>query len=100
MPLSAEQKRLHRLLLDEEYGPKLVHLNKDAERRVLDLIEQNKGREARRLIIKLDDERKAERRLRDKVRSFIRKTPIERSRERPVDETRRFWQLYDRGIVG
>lgn len=101
MPLSAAAKRLNRILADEEYGPMLVHLNKADERKVLDLLDRPKsGREARKLITQLDEDRRVDRRIRDRVRQFIRKTPIERSRERPVDETRRFWQLYDRGMTG
>lgn len=58
MAQSAEQARLRRILNDEHYGPALVRLTKAEQRRVLDLIEQNRGAEARKLIDELDRKRK------------------------------------------
>jgi len=62
MAKSNAMKRLERILGDEEYGPKLVRLNRKDEAYVLDLIDQNKGREARKEILRLDKERIARRR--------------------------------------
>lgn len=94
------ERRLDAILGDEEYGPKLVRLNKTDERKVLNLVERGKGREARQMINKLDEERRADNRIKTRVRQYIHRTPIERSQNRPVDESRRFWELYDQGIVG
>lgn len=103
---SAEQRRLYRILLDEDYGPKLARLNRADERKVLDLIERNQGRDARRLIVELDAKRREKlrasahkRTLAARVKEFLSKEPVERSRERPVDETREFWELYDSGVL-
>lgn len=55
---SAEQ-RLLRILSNEDYGPKLARLRGEDERYILRLIDQNKGKEARREILRLDEERRA-----------------------------------------
>ena len=57
----AERRRLKTLLDDEHYGPALVRLTRSQQRQVLDLVEQNKGREARTLIDRMDRERKDKR---------------------------------------
>lgn len=59
---SAAYRRLARILADEEYGPKLARLHGDAETRVLRLIEENKGKEARKAILEEDENRRARRR--------------------------------------
>lgn len=59
-------RRLQTILNDEDYGPKLARLNRADERRVLDLIEQNKGKQARSEILRLDEARRAKRRGRVK----------------------------------
>jgi hypothetical protein len=59
---SNAMKRLERILSDEEYGPKLARLNRKDEAHVLDLIDRNKGREARKEILRLDTERRERRR--------------------------------------
>ena len=51
--------RLRTLLRDEDYGPKLARLRGADERRVLDLVEQNRGREARAAILDADERRRA-----------------------------------------
>jgi len=93
------QKRLKRILDNEDYGPKLARLNRTDERRVLDLIDQNKMPEARKLIIELDRARKERNNLRARLRRFMDKDADERSRMRRSgemdDETRAFWELYD-----
>lgn len=67
----AERERLNRILNDEEYGPKLVRLNKADQRTVLDLISANQGKQARAEILRLDEERRNTRRVRTRSwRSF------------------------------
>jgi hypothetical protein len=46
--------RLRTILASEEYGPKLARLHGAEERRVLDLIDANRGREARAEILRAD----------------------------------------------
>ena len=62
MAKSNAMRRLESILKDEDYGPKLVRLNRKDEAYVLDLIDRNKGREARKEILRLDRERIARRR--------------------------------------
>lgn len=54
----AYRRRLRRLLLDEDYGPKLARLNVAETARVLRLVELNRGADARALIIQLDKARR------------------------------------------
>lgn len=56
----AYRRRLRALLLDEDYGPKLARLNVADTTRVLRLVEANRGVEARKLIITLDEERRGD----------------------------------------
>ena len=53
------RRRLHTLLADEDYGPKLARLRGEDERRVLRLIDENRGREARAAIDEADARRRA-----------------------------------------
>jgi len=62
MAKSNAVKRLERILADEDYGPKLARLNRKDEAYVLDLIDRNKGREARKEILRLDTARRERRR--------------------------------------
>lgn len=62
MAMSNAERRLARILSDEDYGPKLARLRGADERRILNLIEQNKGKEARSEILRLDEARRAKRR--------------------------------------
>lgn len=62
MAKSAAVRRLERILNDEDYGPKLARMNRKNEAHILDLIDRNKGREARSEILRLDKERLARRR--------------------------------------
>lgn len=62
MAMSNAERRLARILSDEDYGPKLARLRGADERRVLDLIDQGKGKEARSEILRLDEARRAKRR--------------------------------------
>jgi hypothetical protein len=64
MAKSNAVKRLERILNDEDYGPKLARLNRRDEAHVLNLIDQNRGREARSEIIRLDAARRETRRAR------------------------------------
>jgi hypothetical protein len=51
-------RRLARILSNEEYGPKLARLRGEDEKRVLRLIEQNRGDEARKAILEADENRR------------------------------------------
>jgi hypothetical protein len=62
MAKSNAVKRLERILSDEDYGPKLARLNRKDEAYILDLIDKNKGREARKEILRLDVQRLERRR--------------------------------------
>lgn len=64
MAKSNAVKRLERILADEDYGPKLARMNRKNEAYILDLIDKNKGREARKEILRLDKERLESRRTR------------------------------------
>lgn len=68
MAKSNAAKRLERILADEDYGPKLARMNRRNESYILDLIDRNKGREARREILRLDEVRRTQRRERDRQR--------------------------------
>ena len=76
--VSAEQRRLARVLTDENYGPALVRLSRVEQRTVLDLISANRGREARTTIRELDAARRARRQERDaarRTRPVVRPAP-------------------------
>ena len=51
-------RRLQRLLDDEDYGPKLARLRGTDEQRILDLIDRNRGKEARAEILAADQRRR------------------------------------------
>lgn len=67
------RRRLQRILDDEELGPKLARLRGDDERRVLRLISENRGSEARAEI------RAADARRRQRVREARRRTLLDRA---------------------
>lgn len=58
MASKAAMRRLQYILSDEEYGPKLARLRGEDERQILDLIEQNRGKEARAAILSADERRR------------------------------------------
>lgn len=100
--LPAAKRRLSLLLRDEEYGPKLVRLDRAGERRVLDLIYENRGREARTVLTDLDSQRRRSRSLRSIARTYAHKAPAQRTadwkstRSLPtvVADEAAFWELY------
>lgn len=100
--LPAAKRRLAALLRDEEYGPKLVRLNRTDERRVLDLIYDNRGREARQVLTDLDAGRRRHRTFRDKARDYRSLPPRTRRQtwsnimEDVQDHEAEFWELYRR----
>lgn len=88
MAKSAAMRRLESILSNEEYGPKLVRLNRKDEAYILDLIDRNKGREARKEILRLDEQRRSNARERRQAR----KAPvidINVLRQRAYDKMRR-----------
>jgi hypothetical protein len=103
--LPAAKRRLALLLRDEEYGPKLVRLNRADERRVLELVYEGDGRQARRLINDLDSGRRRRRTLGEKARDYARKPRRQRSAEwRAIMEEvenheGQFWALYRSAVL-
>jgi hypothetical protein len=103
--LPAAKRRLALLLRDEEYGPKLVRLNRADERRVLDLVYEGNGREARKLINELDTGRRRRRTLGEKARAYARLPRQTRSTEwraimREVEDNEsQFWGLYRAAVL-
>jgi hypothetical protein len=65
-------RRLRSLLNDEEYGPKLARLRGTDERRVLDLVSEGRGREARAAINDAD-QRRLERERESRRRTLYRR---------------------------
>jgi hypothetical protein len=96
------ERRLAALLRDEEYGPKLARLNRADERIVLDLIDQNKGREARKELNRLDDARRTQRTTSENAKQFAkmskddRKANWKKMKKKRKDKTDEaaFWRLY------
>jgi len=103
--LPAAKRRLALLLRDEEYGPKLVRLNRADERRVLDLVYEGKGREARAAIDDLDSGRRRRRTLGEKARSYARLPRRTRTAEwrntmeSVKDHEQQFWALYRAAVL-
>jgi hypothetical protein len=87
------EARLTRLLNDEEYGPKLVRLSRTDERTVLDLIEANRGRAARKKLIELDEARRHRERVTSRVRRYVAKA-VRSGPARPTNEETAFWDRY------
>lgn len=68
-------RRLQRLLDDDEYGPKLARLRGADEQRVLQLIDENRGREARAEILAADERRRTA--ARATARRRLEKTAVD-----------------------
>jgi hypothetical protein len=106
--LANAKRRLALMLRDEEYGPKLARLRGTDERRVLDLIYENRGMEARSALRDLDAARRLKRSLRDIARDYTRKSPDRRSadwkstRNLPTVKNAEtdFWELYSAMMAG
>lgn len=73
------RRRLKALLDSEEYGPALARLRGEDERRVLDLVSNNRGAEARREILAADQRR------RTRVRTQRRAALLERAVRHTID---------------
>jgi len=58
MASKAAMRRLQYILADEEYGPKFARLRGNDERRILDLIDAGRGKEARAAILEADERRR------------------------------------------
>jgi hypothetical protein len=103
--LPAAKRRLSAILRDEEYGPKLVRLNRADERRVLDLVYENRGREARQAIDDLDAARRRRRTLGEKARDYARLPRRTRSQTWQTtmssvkDHEAQFWKLYRAAVL-
>lgn len=68
MAKSAAMRRLESILNNEEYGPKLVRLNRTDEAYILDLVDRNQGLKARKEILRLDEQRRSNARERRQAR--------------------------------
>lgn len=88
-------RRLNRILRDEDYGAKLVRLSRTDQRRILDLIDDNRGAQARREILRLDTERVARNAVRRRALRFSHLPPEQRRGDNRPDEVREFWSAYD-----
>jgi hypothetical protein len=99
MALNNARRRLNRILKDEDYGPKLVRLNRRDQRHILELISDNRGAQARREILRLDAERRAHNTVRRRALRYAHQPADERRGEGRPDEVREFWAAYD-AIVG
>lgn len=103
--LPAAKRRLAALLRNEEYGPKLARLRRADERRVLDLVYENQGREARQAIDDLDSRRRRRRTLGEKARSYARLPRRNRSSQwrTTMDDIhgheQQFWSLYRSAVL-
>lgn len=96
MAQSNASRRLNRILRDEDYGPKLVRLSRTDQRTILELIDANRGAQARREIIRLDSERRARNTTRRRALRYSHLPPEERRGDGRPDESREFWAEYDR----
>lgn len=103
--VSAARRRMS-TLLKSAFGPKYNRLTKAQQREVAELVEANRGREARKRITTLDEERRAKRTTRDTVRralvrearDFASLPEEDRKRFRPFygeNKSAAFWRLYD-----
>ncbi len=103
--LPSAKRRLNALLQDEEYGPKLVRLKREDERRVLELVYENRGREARQAIDDLDRARRRRRTLGEKARDYARlprrtrKSTWQTTMSAVKDEEAQFWALYRAAVL-
>ncbi len=68
----AERRRLNAILADEDYGPRLVRLPKSEQRKILDLISANKGKEARAKIVSFSETRTLARRVKNAAVKSVR----------------------------
>lgn len=97
------RRRLKTILDDEEYGPKLARMNKADEAEALRLIWEGRGKEARDFIRKADEQRRTSRRIRDRVKRFLRLESAERSQQRREgrldNEEHLFWAMYDEAVT-
>lgn len=78
MARSPAERRLQRILSNEDYGPKLARLRGEDERYILRLIDQNKGKLARREILRLDEERRARERAKRAARRAAKRSSTPR----------------------
>ena len=101
-PSSGYNRRLRSILLNEDYGPKLVRLSNADQQRVLQLVNQNKGREARTLITELDTGRRRRNSTARRAKRYANLNTVNRTLfwndyKEQADETgdsAEFWALY------
>ena len=96
MAQSNASRRLNRILRDEDYGPKLVRLSRTDQRKILELIDAGRGAQARREILRLDEERRRRKTIQRRAERYAARPPEERRGTEQPDEIREFWAEYDR----
>lgn len=84
MPPTPFDRRISRLLKDKRYGGPLAKLPKRDQKRVFDLVRDNRGKEARKTILELDETR----RQRVRIASASR-----RRKERERRTVERIWRI-------
>lgn len=102
IPSSGYNRRLRSILLNEDYGPKLARLSAGDQQRVLQLINQNKGREARTLITDLDAVRRHRRATTRRARQYAALNTVNRTvfwedyrdQAEAAGDSAEFWALY------
>lgn len=99
MAQSNASRRLTRILRDEDYGPKLVRLSRADQRHILNLIDNNRGAQARREILRLDAERRRRATVRRRALRYAHLPAEDRTGDNRPDEEREFWAEYD-SIMG
>lgn len=102
--LSAAQKRLDKILADDEYGPALVRLNKRDERAVLDMIENGDRSWRRKVeleIDRLDKVRKGRRTVRSRAFRYAAfPLSVRKDLRTEMDEDAKFWIEYSKAPKG
>jgi len=101
-PSSGYHRRLRTLLLNEDYGPKLVRLSNSDQQRVLQLVNQNKGREARALVNDLDVTRRRRNSTARRAKRYANLNTVNRTqfwadyRDQAEEQgdSAEFWALY------
>lgn len=111
-PAPGYSRRLRTLLANEEYGPKLVRLPARQQQTILQLINENRGAEARKQLTKLDTERRTKRAMpklsktEQRARDYAKLAPPHRTTEWSTykdqahisGDSAEFWALYS-GLV-
>lgn len=99
MAKSNEERRWERLV--SSHGSQIRKLSKSDQREIRNLVNENRGADARRMVTNLDEERRMHIRVRSKLRRVMAKSPERRKGTNPFsgsdhDEILYLRELYDR----